>query len=161
MLLRRASRIIVTSRNYFDSSSDLQPYVKKVRVVPIGLDTEHLMFLPGIDQTIKTQYPGKKIVLSIGRLTYYKGFRYLIEAACKLRDDTIVLIGGCGELQDELERLIKQKGVADRVKLIGRIPQEQIGAYLRRRIYFVCLQLFARRLLAWYWPKPWRWGCRL
>lgn len=44
MLLRRASRIIVTSRNYFDSSSDLQPYAKKVRVVPIGLNTEHLMF---------------------------------------------------------------------------------------------------------------------
>lgn len=143
MLLRRASRIIVTSRNYFDSSSDLQPYVKKVRVVPIGLDTEHLMFLPGIDQTIKTQYPGKKIVLSIGRLTYYKGFRYLIEAACKLRDDTIVLIGGCGELQDELERLIKQKGVADRVKLIGRIPQEQIGAYFAAADLF-CLPSIVR-----------------
>lgn len=111
MLLRRASRIIVTSRNYFDSSSDLQPYVKKVRVVPIGLDTEHLMFLPGIDQTIKTQYPGKKIVLSIGRLTYYKGFRYLIEAACKLRDDTIVLIGGCGECRMNWNVSLSRRGL--------------------------------------------------
>lgn len=60
-----------------------------------------------------------------------------------MRDDTIVLIGGCGELQDELERLIKQKGVADRVKLIGRIPQEQIGAYFAAADLF-CLPSIVR-----------------
>lgn len=129
LLLKRAARIIVTSRNYFEASKDLQSYKDKITVIPIGIDTEHLVFEQNDVTAIRKRYPGKKIVLSIGRLTYYKGFGYLIDAALSLPNDTVVLIGGCGELHDELQARIVQNGLTGRVELIGRIPQRQIGAY--------------------------------
>ena len=129
LLLRRAERIIVTSEKYAEASVDLRPWREKVRVIPIGIDAAHLAFPEGADLAIRNACHGRKIVLSIGRLTYYKGFEYLIRAASFLGDDTVVLIGGCGELHDELEALIGSLGLADRVKLIGRIPQEFMGAY--------------------------------
>lgn len=143
MLLRRADRIIVTSQNYFHGSLDLQPYKEKVRVIPIGVDLEHLAFPEGTDQRIQAAYPGKKIILSIGRLTYYKGFRYLIEAAQYLGEDKMVLIGGVGELQAELERQIADLGVGDRVRLVGSIPKAEIGAYFKAADLF-CLPSIAR-----------------
>lgn len=143
MLLRRAERIIVTSRNYFQGSQDLQPYERKVRVIPIGIGMDHLSFPDGADSLIKAKYPEKKIVLSIGRLTYYKGFRYLIEAAQYLDDNTVVVIGGVGELRPELERLITNLGIGNRVQLIGRIPEHEIGAYFAAADLF-CLPSIVR-----------------
>lgn len=143
MLLRRADQIIVTSQNYFQGSQDLQPYKNKVRVIPIGVDMKHLICPEGTSQGIKASYQGKKIILSIGRLTYYKGFRYLIESAQYLRNNTIVLIGGTGELQTELKKQITEYGVEDRVRLIGRIPENEIGAYFAAADLF-CLPSIIR-----------------
>lgn len=143
MLLNRADRIIVTSQNYFRGSLDLQPYEKKISVIPIGVGMEHLSFQKGTDKRIRTSYQDKKIILSIGRLTYYKGFRYLIEAAQYLKDDTIILIGGIGELQTELEAIIQKLNVGDRVRLIGRIPENEIGAYFAAADIF-CLPSIVR-----------------
>lgn len=143
MLLRRACSIIVTSRNYFNGSMDLQPYANKVRVIPIGISINHLTFPDGLDDKIRKQYPGKKIVLSIGRLTYYKGFQYLIDAAKYINDDTIILVGGCGELKEHLNNLITKNNVSKRIKLIGRIPQEELGAYFKAADVF-CLPSIVR-----------------
>lgn len=143
MLLHRADKIIVTSQNYFLGSHDLQPYENKICVIPIGVDKEHLTFKEGTDQLIRTTYPEKQIILSIGRLTYYKGFRYLIEAAQYMEDDKIILIGGTGELQTELETMIQKLNVENKVRLIGRIPESEIGAYFAAADVF-CLPSIVR-----------------
>ncbi|MDZ4122481.1 MAG: glycosyltransferase [Candidatus Cloacimonadaceae bacterium] len=60
---------------------------------------------------LHTQYPGKKIVLSAGRLAEQKGFDYLISAAatiCKDRDDIIFLIAGEGKLEKQLQSMIAE-----------------------------------------------------
>lgn len=141
--LKRASAIIATSQNYVDYSEELKPYVNKVSVIPIGLDASEMQYSDKDVEKIKAEYSGKKIVLCIGRLTYYKGHQYLIEAAKQLNNNTVVLIGGVGELQKELEGTIRLNKVEEKVKLIGRIPQELIYAYYKAADVF-CLPSITR-----------------
>lgn len=66
-------------------------------------------------------HPGKKIILSAGRLSEQKGFAYLIEAAARLRqrDDLAFVIAGKGRLESRLRQLVSHHGLQDRVHLIG------------------------------------------
>ena len=129
VFLKRASAIIGTSHNYVEGSSELRPFLPKVSVVPIGLDIAEMKYSDDDVRRIRDKYKGKKIILCIGRLTTYKGHKYLIEAAKQLGSDCVILIGGVGELQAELKRQIMEHAVDGKVILLGRIPQNLIYAY--------------------------------
>lgn len=65
---------------------------------------------------------GYYVVGAVGRLTVQKGFVHLIRAmgkASKRFSRLILIIGGSGELRDELIELSAEQGVADRVILPG------------------------------------------
>lgn len=65
---------------------------------------------------------GYYVVGAVGRLTVMKGFSHLIRAvgkASKRLSRLILIIGGSGELRDELIELSAEQGVADRVILPG------------------------------------------
>ncbi len=65
---------------------------------------------------------GYYVVGAVGRLTVQKGFAHLIRAmgkASKRFSRLILIIGGSGELRDELIELSAEQGVADRVILPG------------------------------------------
>lgn len=78
---------------------------------------------------MRRQYPGKKIVFSLGRLVPYKGFCYLVEAAKHLSDDYVLLIGGTGPLKEELQSQIEALGLEKKVWLLGYVPDEALPAY--------------------------------
>ena len=141
--LRRADVIIATSQNYVDTSIDLRPFLSKVRVVPISIDAREMSFRQEDVDSIKNKYEGKKIILCIGRLTFYKGHRYLIEAAKQLDDDSIVLLGGVGEMEQELKDYVKQNNLGGKVQFLGRIPQELIYSYYKASDVF-CLPSITR-----------------
>lgn len=137
-LLKKADAIIVTSPDYLDASKDLKNYRNKCKIIPIGINSSYLKENIYFREKLAHKYAGKKVVFSLGRLTYYKGFKYLIDAAKELNENTIILIGGIGDLQKELEAQIKEKELETRVILLGKIPQENIGEYYRRADVF-CL----------------------
>ncbi len=137
-LLDRASKIIGTSEKYTSYSKDLEAYKNKIEIVPIGIDTSYLKVDNELVSKIKDKYKGKKIVFSLGRLTYYKGFRYLIEAAKYIPDDVVILLGGCGEQEKELRDLVANLQVEDKLKFLGRIPEENLGSYYKAADLF-CL----------------------
>ena len=66
---------------------------------------------------------GAPIVAAIGRLTEAKGFRHLISAVARLRlsvgSAPVLLLFGEGPLRRDLERQVRDEGVADVVKLVG------------------------------------------
>jgi glycosyltransferase involved in cell wall biosynthesis len=59
------------------------------------------------------------------RLESLKRQDLLIEAAALLTTDTKILIGGEGPQRERYERLVEQRGVADRVRLIGAFDDAQ------------------------------------
>ncbi|MDO5524251.1 MAG: glycosyltransferase [Bacteroidia bacterium] len=121
-LIKRADLIVGTTPVYIEESPYLKKFQYKTTYLPIGIDPT----IPNAREAeeIRAQYPGKKIVFSLGRLIEYKGFKYLIDAASLLSDDYVVLIGGKGPLEEELRLQITEKGLSDKVKLLGRISEE-------------------------------------
>jgi len=142
-LLRRADKIIATSAPYLDASPWLAKWRKKTEIVPIGIRADHLHVNSETLALLQARYKGKRVVFSLGGLTYYKGFQFLIEAARKLPEDVIVLIGGNGELRPELDRAIAIHGLAGKVEMLGRVSDEDLPAYYALADVF-CLPSIAR-----------------
>jgi rhamnosyl/mannosyltransferase len=116
-----------TTPVYIKNSPALRNVQEKCCYIPIGIyettsDSE-------LTNKIKQRYRNRKIVFSLGRLVIYKGYEYLIEAANYLGDDFVVLIGGAGNQYQNLQSLIYEKGLQDKVHLLGFIPDEQLGSY--------------------------------
>jgi glycosyltransferase involved in cell wall biosynthesis len=64
--------------------------------------------------------------LSVGRLVEFKGFDVLIEACTKLDPDFTCEIIGEGELRDDLQTRINDRGLADRIHLSGERSQDYV-----------------------------------
>ena len=138
ILLKRAKAILVTTPNYLEGSEDLCDFKSKSYILPIGIDHNELPKNEPFYNQLLEEYKGKKVIFSLGRLTYYKGFDYLIKAANFIDDDTVIIIGGDGELKNVLKELIARNNLESKVKLLGKIPFEEISSYFRRADVF-CL----------------------
>lgn len=126
-LLKRADRIIATTPAYIDASSCLKRFKNKCIAIPIGIaqkeaNTETI-------EILHRRYSGKKIVFSLGRFVYYKGFEYLIKAAHHLDANYVIVIGGDGPLKEELETYVHTHGLETRVAFPGKILEEELGSY--------------------------------
>lgn len=146
-LLRRADAIIATSPPYAESSPWLQAFREKVHFVPLCVqdarDPASQVQRQVKAQAIRAAYPGKKIIFSLGRMTYYKGFDILVESARLLGDDSVVLIGGGGELLDSLRAKVQQAGLTGKVHFLGRVSDEELPAYYEAAHIF-CLPSLMR-----------------
>jgi len=128
-MLRRADAVIATSPNYIDGSPYLAAYKSKCHVVPIGVDKNRMTVSPDKVAEIRDRFPGKRIVFSIGRLSRYKGYTYLIDAARHLGDGYVVLIAGSGPLRRKLEDQIRSNRLEARVSLLGPVRYKDVGSY--------------------------------
>ncbi|MDE7024557.1 MAG: glycosyltransferase [Paramuribaculum sp.] len=126
-LLRRADVVIGTTDDYIQESPFLAPVLDKTVCVPIGVEPMKPDYAGATE--IRNRYPGKTIVFFLGRLIGYKGVDQLVEAASKLPDNYVVLIGGSGPLRDQLESQILTLGLGHKVHMLGRIPDESLPAY--------------------------------
>lgn len=123
--LEHCKAIISTSPPYLDSSVPLRPFREKCHVIPLGLDGANLP---------KTDSPSKAVnaplrVLAIGRLTYYKGFEYLIRAAADC-DNVEIHIVGKGEQESHLKAVSQRLQLHDRVTFHGYLSAEKLAEQL-------------------------------
>jgi len=128
-ILKRANVIIATSPKYIEESKQLLPFKEKCVVIPLGIKKDKLCSDSEAVSNLREKYKGKKIIFSLGRFIAYKGFEYLIESARHLPLDYIILIGGEGPLRRKYEKIIKKYNLFDKVKLLGRLPQNMLGNY--------------------------------
>jgi len=142
-LLARADAIVATSQAYADASAPLRRWRDKVAVIPIGISDNRAQSNPATVQAIRQRYRGRRIVFSLGRMTYYKGFDVLIDAAAALPDDCVVLIGGDGELFEHYHDLVLERGLSGRVHLLGQILDHELVSHFEACDVF-CLPSTAR-----------------
>lgn len=129
-VLKRAELIIGTSPLYISESLQLRNFLYKTIAIPLGSrvtdqDTDQKT------AEIKHQFEGKTILFGLGRLVYYKGFEYLIEAASILPEKYVVLIGGTGPLHEKLRSLIDSKKLSNKVFLLGKVSEFDLAAYYK------------------------------
>lgn len=125
-LLERAQQVFATSPPYLEASNALRAWRDKCEIVPLGLDlrTVPVAVTLRLDQGWRSDT--RLRLLSIGRLTYYKGFETLIRAVSAM-PGVELLIAGEGELRASLEELIRQctpDGSPAPVRLTGAVSDE-------------------------------------
>jgi phosphatidylinositol alpha-1,6-mannosyltransferase len=103
-----------------------------VHTVPLGTDPAR--FHPGIDATaVRERYglgPGRWL-LTVARLAAHKGIDTGLRILAALRDEVPELryaVVGTGVKQAELERLARDLGVADRVRFLTGVPDDDLPA---------------------------------
>jgi glycosyltransferase involved in cell wall biosynthesis len=128
-LLERADAVITTSAAYANSSLALRPWLNKVSVIPIGISDNRGQDHAPKTAAIREEFRGRKIVFALGRMTYYKGFEVLIEAARSLPDDSVVVIGGDGPEMARYREAVQKHGVEGKVVLLGHINDGDLPSY--------------------------------
>ncbi|HEY1804594.1 MAG TPA: glycosyltransferase [Terracidiphilus sp.] len=133
--MRRASRIIVTSRCYADTSSELKLHRDKVDVVPYGINPSRFSNVESETvRSIRSRY-GPRIVVAVGRLVPFKGFDVLIRAMQKVRGNLLVV--GDGPQRRYLEEIASDCRESGRVFFTGTVDNSQIADYLSAADVFV------------------------
>ncbi len=85
----------------------------------------------------------KKVVLSVGRLTKQKNFSYLIEEFSdflKVNNDYVMFILGEGEDKAKLNRLINDKGLEEKIFLLGF--KKDVYSFMRNSEIFILSSLW-------------------
>jgi rhamnosyl/mannosyltransferase len=123
MVLRRSKAIIASSPPYLESSEPLADYRDKCHVVPLGLNPTASQN----DRIGAETKPGDALLrmLAIGRLTYYKGFEFLIRAAAEC-DNTTIHIVGKGDQETHLRKLALELGLESRINFHGHLDDEKL-----------------------------------
>lgn len=122
-------------------------------IVPPGVDVARFRPLPAVgraDARRRTRVefgldPDAPLVLGVSRLVPRKGFDVLIDAVAGLRGVHLA-IAGAGRDRRRLERRAREAGLGDRMRFLGRVPDDDSFPRL-----YACADVFAA-------PCRDRWG---
>ena len=133
MLLRRADRILVATPDHIESSEDLREYRKKCEVIHFGIDLKQYELtsemIKKVDE-LKLKFPGRNL-LFVGRLIYYKGIKYLVDAMKGI--DARLLIVGNGPLKNELTDYAIKNGILSKIVFLGKVADSDL-----LKLYHLC-----------------------
>ncbi|MCW8931860.1 MAG: glycosyltransferase [Gammaproteobacteria bacterium] len=123
-LLRFRKKIVLVSQAML-FHPNLQSVKSKCIVIENGISPEvPRITKDAIEQKITSlKQSGKKIVGSIGRLSYEKGYDTLIQAFSQCDKMLVLVIIGDGPMKDELRIIANKKGVGERVHFLGYVSQ--------------------------------------
>ena len=125
-LLQHSEAILATSPPYMAASQPLQPWLYKTVAVPLGLrPLQEDVLEQAREESVDEWGDAELRILSVGRLTYYKGFDTLISAVAGFNNVQLI-IAGEGEQRAELEALIAKERIAQgcaNVLLLGSVSE--------------------------------------
>jgi len=108
---------------------DLEKYKDKISIA-------HEHFLNFNKFKIKNKFDERENIIGyIGRLSEEKGTLNFVKAIPEIinkNDNLQFLIGGDGQLRDEIEKYINEKNLNDKVKLAGWISHDQLPDYMNK-----------------------------
>jgi glycosyltransferase involved in cell wall biosynthesis len=136
-VLKRATRIVVSSPNLAEHAAELRDFRDKCVVVPFGIDATRLQRTTAVARAadnIAQRFPGPRI-LFVGRLVPYKGVDVLLKA---MRDvNATALIVGDGPLRQALQEQASGTEIGSRVHFLGHLADEEVIAHLHACDLFV------------------------
>ncbi len=133
--LRRADRILPTSPQYIVSSPFLRQFTEKCVVVPLGVSLGRFGQVdPTEVASLRANHPGP-VLLFVGRLRYYKGLDFLMDALREV--DATLWVVGSGPMEAEWRAYAAALPWDKRIVFCGEVPEEQLPAYYQACDVFV------------------------
>jgi glycosyltransferase involved in cell wall biosynthesis len=133
-VFHRAGFVTACSQDLAERAVALGAAADRLEVVPYGVDVSRFTPAPGARETARARLgipPGTPLLFAAGRLVRKKGFEYLIDALPLVDSGSPahLAIAGDGDLAEELHARARAGGVADRVRFLGDLPQDAVGAW--------------------------------
>ena len=102
---------------------------EKCKVIANGIEEKEFEsdlskeeLLMGLEYSFGNSFSGKKILVTVGRLIKRKGVSWFAENVMpQLDSDNVYLVVGEGPEKDNIVKAIEDKGLTDRVKVLGKI----------------------------------------
>lgn len=133
---RHCEHLVLVSESLLRGLKELFPWIDRKTLVIPNMIREDMFPMP----------EGKRktdpfVFFWAGRLEHVKGIDLLIRAVGGLTRMTEqpfrVRLAGRGSLRDELEKLVEEEGMADRITFLGRISRERMQEEMRGANCFV------------------------
>ena len=137
--LKTASRVVVTNDDTYQLAKRQRPDKPIDRMLDAGLSAS---FLPS--EPIKRQAAPTMNLLWVGRLMPRKALELTIQAFSKVSPDlpiTLTIVGGKGEMADQVPGYISTYGVQDRVNWVGHVSYDEVKEFYRQSDVFVFTSL--------------------
>ena len=134
--LRRARRVVAISRYAAQQAVARGARPDAIRIIAPGIDpswVEEQVNEARVEALRKRYSLGSgPILLSVGRLVLRKGVDQALRALPQIvaeHPDLVYVIVGSGPAGESLEGLAADLGIADRVRLVGRAPEEDLVSW--------------------------------
>jgi glycosyltransferase involved in cell wall biosynthesis len=126
-VLAHANRIIAATPQMVENSPFLRRVSDKCAVIPYGMPLDRLSRADPVQvAALRAQYPGP-LLLFVGKLRYYKGVNYLIEAMGNVT--ATLLIVGSGPMESEWRRQAEESPARARIVFCGEVPDAALPTY--------------------------------
>ncbi|MEL6930292.1 MAG: glycosyltransferase family 4 protein [Cyanobacteria bacterium J06600_6] len=129
---QRSQEFIVLSQTFRDVlHQEYAVPLEKINVIPGGVDLEYFNIQESKQEARQKLGwdTNKTVIFCIRRLARRMGLENLIAAmseVCQQYPDTLLYIGGKGELADSLQTQIVELGLVDNIKLLGYVADEDL-----------------------------------
>lgn len=123
-VLARMDRIIATSPNYVESSPVLRRWRDKCVVVPLAVPSS-LLHASHLATACAPTRMGREL-LFVGKLRYYKGVNYLLEALTLLPGAHLTIVG-TGPMERDWKNRAEALGVSARVLWAGDVTDAELA----------------------------------
>ena len=132
---QRAGGITACSGDLAERLARLGGPIERMTVIPYGIDAE--VFQPAPDQGAAVRArlgiaPERPLLVWVSRMVYKKGLSVLLDAlpsVLRAHPETLLVLGGYGDLRDDLERQAQQLGVAGSVLFPGPVARDVINGF--------------------------------
>ncbi|MFR9780760.1 glycosyltransferase [Micromonospora sp. MS34] len=131
---RAVDRVVVQSEDEVRELVRMGVPRSRMALVPSGVN--QAVFRP--DGPVAPRDPARPRILTVGRMVERKGFLDVVRALPAVPDAECVVIGGppadqlpADSFARRLHALAESCGVADRVRLLGAVPREEMGRWYR------------------------------
>jgi glycosyltransferase involved in cell wall biosynthesis len=136
--LKLADKILVSNANLIEYSGYLPQYKYKCEVIPLGAKLDWVNNSSHrLDRVkkIRSDY-GSPLVLFVGRLVYYKGIQYLIDAINQVPEVSLIIIG-TGPLEKELLKQVRTLNLEKRIHILPEVDEETLHSFYEACDMFV------------------------
>ena len=137
--LRTANRVIVTNKDTHELALQYRPELPIDRVLDAGIGAS---FMP---KNPVEHRPGDTLkLLWVGRMLPRKALELALHALSKIDSDlplTLTIVGGKGDMVDQVPHYIEKYGVQNRVHWVGHVTHEEVKQFYRQSDVFFLTSL--------------------
>jgi 1,2-diacylglycerol 3-alpha-glucosyltransferase len=120
-------------------------------VIPTGVDVERFARGDGGDWRARLNAEGSRLVVNVGRVAWEKNIQTVVEAAALTAKDALDVkfaIAGRGPALEHFRKDVERRGLSERVKFLGFVPDDELPSLLRSANAFLMASMFETQGIA-------------